>query len=374
MKMIFMVPMLIMAYLQVHKFDKATSRSRSSIRYTDPLATRFHISRGTNISHWLSQSKKRGEERRQWFTKTDVAYLAKTGYDHLRIPVDEEQLWEVDGSRNTEGFALLHQALGWCKDYKLKAIIDLHILRSHHFDAQVKPLWTEPAAQERFLQCWRELSDELKKYPNNQVAYELMNEPVADNTEDWNKLAEESIGVIREKEPKRFIVVGSNRWQSTQTFDQLRVPAKDPYLILSFHFYEPFLLTHHGADWSNIGPYKGPVHYPGQTIANEELTKLTPDLAPIIAERNKTFTKDSLAALIAKPIAIARKKGLQLYCGEWGCLPSVPEADRLRWYADVRSILEKNKIAWANWDYKGSFGIVNRDRKPNPAMVGTLLK
>ncbi len=374
MKIIFIVPMLIMAYLHVHKFDKTTSRSRSSVRYSAPSANRFQISRGTNISHWLSQSKKRDEERRQWFTKEDVAYLAKTGYDHLRIPVDEEQLWEVDGSRDTEGFELLHQALGWCKDYRLKVIVDLHILRSHHFDAQVKPLWTEPAAQERFLQCWRDLSDELKKYPNDQVAYELMNEPVANNAEDWNKLVEKAIGVIREKEPKRFIVVGSNRWQSTQTFDQLQVPDQDNHLILSFHFYEPFLLTHHEASWSAIGPYKGPVQYPGKTVPDEEIGKLSADLARIIAPRNKVITKDSLAALIAKPIAIAKKKGLQLYCGEWGCLPSVPEADRLRWYADVRSILEKNNIAWANWDYKGSFGIVDRDRKPNTTMIGTLLK
>ncbi len=374
MKIIFMVPMLIMAYLHVHKFDKTTSRSRSSVRYSASSATRFAISRGTNISHWLSQSKKREEERRQWFTKEDVAYLAKTGYDHLRIPVDEEQLWEVDGSRDTEGFELLHQALGWCKDYRLKVIVDLHILRSHHFDAQVKPLWTEPTAQERFLQCWRDLSDELKKYPNDQIAYELMNEPVANNAEDWNKLVEKSIGVIREKEPKRFIVVGSNRWQSTQTFDQLRVPDKDPYLILSFHFYEPFLLTHHEASWTDIGPYKGPVQYPGKTVPDEEIGKLSADLARLISPRNKVITKDSLAALIAKPVAIARKRGLQLYCGEWGCLPSVPEADRLRWYADVRSILEKNNIAWANWDYKGSFGIVDRDRKPNTTMIGTLLK
>jgi hypothetical protein len=40
----------------------------------------------------------------------------------------------------------------------------------------------------------------------------------------------------------------------------------------------------------------------------------------------------------------------------------------------VRSILEKNKIAWANWDYKGSFGIVDKDRQPKENLVKVLLK
>ncbi len=49
--------------------------------------TTFTIRRGTNIAHWLSQSEKRGEERRAFFQEKDVAYLADLGFDHLRIPV-----------------------------------------------------------------------------------------------------------------------------------------------------------------------------------------------------------------------------------------------------------------------------------------------
>ncbi len=52
----------------------------------------FVIKRGTNISHWLSQSEARGEARRNYFTEKDVKYLAGLGFDHIRIPVDEMQL------------------------------------------------------------------------------------------------------------------------------------------------------------------------------------------------------------------------------------------------------------------------------------------
>jgi len=98
-----------------------------------------------------------------------------------------------------------------------------------------------------------------------------MNEPVADNPEDWNKLVARAVAVIRAKEPRRVIVIGSNKWQSADTFDQLKVPETDPNILMSFHFYEPFLLTHHTVGWTTIGGYKSPVKYPGQTVDDEQL-------------------------------------------------------------------------------------------------------
>jgi Cellulase (glycosyl hydrolase family 5) len=98
----------------------------------------FKAKRGTNISHWLSQSTNRGVERRTWFTKEDVAFLAGLGFDHLRIPIDEEQMWDQSGKPEIEAFSLLNQALDWCAEYKLNAIVDLHILRSHHFNEKAR--------------------------------------------------------------------------------------------------------------------------------------------------------------------------------------------------------------------------------------------
>ena len=71
---------------------------------------------------------------------------------------------------------------------------------------------------------------------------------------------------------------------------------------------------------------------------------------------------------------IINERKLPLYCGEWGSLPNVPQEIRLQWYADVREILEKYEIAWANWDYKGGFGVVNRDGEPHHDLLEVLLK
>ena len=231
----------------------------------------FEIRRGTNISHWLSQSTRRGEARREWFTEKDVERIASLGFDHIRLPIDEEQMWDEAGHKEAEAFELLHNAIGWAQKNRLRVVVDLHILRSHHFNADEKPLWTQPQAQEKFFQLWRELSAELKKYPISVVAYELMNEPVADDPEDWNRVAMTAYSAIRGREPERMIVVGSNWFNQHQTFLKLRVPEDDD-TILTFHYYLPMFVTHYTASWWAVGgAYRGPIHYPGAPIAEEDL-------------------------------------------------------------------------------------------------------
>lgn len=336
--------------------------------------TAFEIKRGTNISHWLSQSRKRGLERVQWFTQSDVKYLAGLGFDHLRLPVDEEQLWDEKGQINREAMDLLHSALAWCAEYKLKVIVDLHILRSHHFNEKEKLLWTDPKAQDQFIACWLDLSAELHKYPVTEVAYEFMNEPVADDPDDWNQLVSRVYQVIRDKEPKRVFFIGSNMWQTVENFPYLKVPDKDPNLFLSFHFYNPFLLTHHQASWVDIGDYNGPVQYPGKTVADEEMEGLPEALLKSMENHNGNFNRQILEKMLENPIQKSKETGLRLYCGEWGCLPMVPKVDRLQWYEDMRSNLEKHHIAWTTWDYKGSFGIVSKNGNEDRELIEVLFK
>ena len=212
---------------------------------------KFEIFRGTNLAHWLSQSNARGEERENFLKKEDIQNIANDGFDHVRLPIDEEQMWDENGVRHDDAFQIMTNCIDWCAENNLRVIVDLHILRSHHFNAAEKPLWTDPAEQEKFYNFWRDLSKTLSKYPNSQVAYELMNEAVADDPEEWNKLIANAVKAIRETEPERTIVIGSNKWQQVQTFDVLKVPENDKNILLSFHFYEPFLLTHWHASWTN---------------------------------------------------------------------------------------------------------------------------
>lgn len=129
----------------------------------------FKIKCGTNIAHWLSQSRRRGVERAAFFTEKDVKYIDSLGFDHIRLPIDEEQMWDESGKRNEDAFALMKNFLSWSENAGLRVIIDLHILRSHHFNEGDKPLWTVPAEQDKFIALWKDLSAFLKEYPTGMI-------------------------------------------------------------------------------------------------------------------------------------------------------------------------------------------------------------
>lgn len=329
----------------------------------------FDIKRGINLSHWLSQVF--GWSPRDKFVKEeDLIAIKEMGFDHVRLPIDEEEMWDEDGNQIKESFDYLINCIEWTLNQNLKIIIDLHIIRAHHFNAVNEgreiTLWKDKNAQHNFIELWRQLSEILIKYPNNMMAYEMMNEPVADNPEDWNQLITDSYTAMRKLEPERPLIFGSNMWQNPQTFPELRVPEDDSNIILSMHTYEPLLFTHYKAYWLPIRDYKGKTRYPGISIDDTDLheyLKIAPaDGIEMVEEKNKYFDRNAIIEELKPAIEKAQNMNLQLYCGEFGCLPSVPHADRIQYYKDIISIFDEFDIAYTHWDYKGDFGIVGWDR------------
>ena len=324
----------------------------------------FKIQRGVNLSHWLSQDFG-WFPRSEMITPYDLRFIASLGYDHVRLPIDEIEMWEEDGSPKEEAFAYLEQGIQWSRAAGLRVIVDLHTVRSHHFNAVNEglenTLWTNPASQEHFFEMWRQLSARLSHHPLDAVAYEIMNEPVADDPEDWNKLVARSFEVIRSLEPDRVIVVGSNRWQIPQTLPLLKVPEGDLNIILSTHTYAPLILTHYKANWTPLKVYEGPIQYPGLPIPAEALAALRLNehrgVSELATDASEVWNKERLAENLLPAIERAKELGLQLYCGEFGCLPTVPREDRLAYYRDIVAVFEENGMAWANWEYKGDYGI-----------------
>jgi endoglucanase len=328
----------------------------------------FKIHRGVNLSHWLSQDFG-WSPRDSFITENDIRFIDSVGYDHVRIPIDEIEMWTSDGTPSEQSFTYLTRCLDWCERYGLRAIVDLHILKSHHFNAANEggkiTLWTDSTAQNNFIKLWIDILSRLKNYPDSMVAYELMNEAVADDHEDWNTLIAKSVGAIRRVEPNRVLVIGSNRWQRPEFFPFLKIPGDDKNIILSFHTYSPIHFTHNKADWTSFKTYAGPAHYPGPVVTKAEMKKYvdTTDEALIraMSGSEEYFDKQRLADEMSPAIHTAKTYNLQLYCGEFGCLPHGNRNDRLKYYEDIISVFEENAIAWCNWEYKGDFGIYTFD-------------
>lgn len=323
----------------------------------------FLISKGINISHWLSQFGR--APRTHFIIEQDIAFIAESGFDHIRLPIDEDQMWAVDGTKDADAFADMHACINWCKTYNLKVVVDLHILRSHHFNASnnegAMTLWDSEEDQNYLMEMWKQLSQELRKYDTSFLAYELMNEPVAPKHGMWNKLVAKGHKTIRELEKDRIIIFGPNMWQMPLFYNNFEIPTGDPNILLSFHTYSPIAFTHYTAPWIPLGGYNGPVIYPGRTVPEEnekaffEANGDSPHGFSV--KKQPIFTKESIVEEIEPALRFAKKHGLNLYCNEFGCLPSVPREMRLQYYNDIIDVFNAHNIAYASWDYKGDFGI-----------------
>ncbi len=327
----------------------------------------FEIKKGLNASHWLSQTEMRGNERAAYMQAEDFKNIADMGFDHVRIPVDEMHLWDENGLRQDDAFELLHFGVKECLKNNLRVIVDLHVLRSHHFNVAngdgegPNKLWEDDKAQQDFISFWKQLSVELKAYPNSMLAYEPMNEAIADDHDSWNKLINWVISEIRIMEPERTIIMGSNRWQGTWTFPYLKVPENDKNIILSFHTYTPIPFTHYKAPWNPVFSYDGPINYPGVIVDTNDLIGHDEAAVNEIKMFYGTFNQKTFEDEILMASTVADSLGLQLYCGEFGCFPTTSLEKRKQWYSDAMAVFKKHNIAWSHWNYKNDFPVIDAE-------------
>ncbi len=331
-----------------------------------PKENNFKVHRGTNLSHWLSQSEVRGEMRSKHIQEDDMARLESLGFDFVRIPIDEVQMWDEDGNKLPEAWDLLTNGIDLAIKHNLRVVVDLHIIRSHYFNAEnedgqsANTLFTSEESQQQLINMWYQLSEVLRHYSVDSVAYEFMNEPVAPEHDQWNQLIAKVHKALREVEPQRTLVIGSNLWQGVGTFQYLRVPENDKNIILSFHFYEPMVLTHYNTWWNPIRFYTGDVHYPGQLISDEDWDACSDEVKAIVADYHQEWNEEVLYQRMKQAIDVADSLGLQLFCGEWGVYENVDREWAYAWTRDMIKVFNRFNVAWCTWCYDADFGFYDQ--------------
>lgn len=331
-----------------------------------PKLTTFIFQKGINISAWLAQANLSDKAKIAYFTQKDLQQLASLGFDHIRLPFNENQLYDSDGKRHEETFLLIHNVIKWCKMANMRLILDCHQTYDHDFSKYNSiVLFTAPEAQERFEVLWQKLSAEFGKYPNELVAYEILNEPNSKDPVSWNVVANKIVEVIRKLEPERIIFLGSNKANRVTTFPDLQIPKNDPNIILSFHFYYPYLLTHYKADfYKAIKDIDVPISYPGQIVADSIVNTLNEDGKKVMKNYNGINNKETMYALMKPALDIAKKAGLRIHCGEFGSNFAYPDKNlQLRWMQDIVSIFKENNVPYTVWGYRKQFGVFNDSRE-----------
>jgi len=133
------------------------------------------------------------------------------------------------------------------------------------------------------------------------------------------------------------------------------------------------LITHYTAPWcKRLCEYRGPIQYPGPPVPAEALAALDPDFRSFIRDLNEPFDIGAMERKIQPALKKASEMKYPLWCNEFGVYEKTPDPIRRAWYRDFRTVLDRHGIAWANWDFRGGFGLFDKNNRPTVVMEALL--
>lgn len=327
--------------------------------------------RGVNLGGWFSQVDAIQEKDPEIFVDlrthietflgtADFERIKSWGFDHVRLPVDYFNLFEGPALQPVETIAsLLDDAITGLTAIGLDVILDLHKCPGHDFLAgcsHAQEFFTSSTKREECKRVWQYLAE---RYASRRgVSFELLNEPVAEDSLLWDKVKDELAQHIRHFAPDTPLVIGSNRWNSPSEFTQLTPLADDPNVVYSFHFYTPVLFTHQQAPWISGDVFKLRRPYPGDySIAPGTQHRLQLDPG--------RWDRERMQQELEPVFRFRDKYRVEVACNEFGVF--VGGADRvsqMNWMRDFVSVLLEHGIGYSYWNYKNlDFGLVSRGER-----------
>jgi len=313
----------------------------------------FH--RGVNLTNWFQASGPRQIQFTR-FTRQDLANIQGLGCDVIRLPINLHAMTGGPPAYTLDTLFLefLDQVVDWAEGLQIHLILD-----NHSFDPASD---TDPNIGEILVRVWTQMARHYRDR-SRYLIYEVLNEPHGIEDVLWNAIQQQVVEAIRSVDSRHTIIIGPAGWNSYNNLKYMP-EIKDPNLIYTFHFYDPFLFTHQGASWSSPSMVSlAGVPFPYDPHA---MPACPNDLIGSWVEGalNVSYKTEGTAARVRQLLDRAvsfqaqRRWTARLFCGEFGVyMPNSDPAQRVAWYRLVREALEERGIAWTTWDYTGGFGL-----------------
>jgi endoglucanase len=278
------------------------------------------------------------------FAERDFADIAELGFHFVRLPLDY-RCWTDSGDLRKLKEPVLKEidaAVEYGRKHQVHVQINFH--RAPGFTVakppEPKSLWTDPEILDVCAFHWAAFAKRYQGMPNNQVSFNLFNEPDDKVTPEQHRRAVERVAAsIRERDPARLIVCDGRAW-ATKPPDELiglNVAA-------ALHDYNPMPLTHYKASWVNWDEsWPEPIW-------------------PLRQANGKYVVRATIARDVVKPWKDFEAKGVGVMVGEFGCHNQTPHRYVLSWMNDTLAEFKKAGWGWALWNFTGSFGVCDSGR------------
>ena len=289
------------------------------------------LERGVNLSWWLNLTGTLEP------SDAELGALHAAGFTHVRLPVDPALLgWTVaSGDTLPPRPEPLDQAISRILAARLDLILDVH-----PGDDLVAEL-AESDAAVALARLWSGLAARYAAYPVQRLVFETVNEPhrFVDDRSALTRVNAATLAAIRRTCPTHRVLVNGlfDTRLSLRTID----PLPDPNVVYAWQFYDPYVITHQGADWdsSELGglsalrdvPYPASRMTDGWTLAAKAW--FHPRALRLLADYGrKGWDAARVDAVVARAAAWSAEHDVPVVCTEFGVMRTYIDAtSRLAW-------------------------------------------
>jgi endoglucanase len=264
------------------------------------------------------------------FEDADAARIRARGFSSVRLPVrfSGHALDAPPYTIDPAFMARVRHVVEANLDAGLNVLLEIHA-----YDA----MYSDPDGnRDRLAGLWRQIAAEFRTAPDG-LWFELINEP-HDRLGRSNLLETlaPALAAVRETNPTRPVIIGGENWSGVDSLAVLELPD-DPYVVPTFHYYEPFDFTHQGADWV--------------------------DPPPPVTRRDFGSDADriQLAATLDKVRTYMARTGRVPFVGEYGAYERIRTRQRADYYRTISAAFASIGVQSCAWAYVNTFPLW-RDR------------
>ena len=284
------------------------------------------------------------------FDEEDFRTIAGWGFNFVRLPLDY-RYWIKDGDRanwevfDEAGLRKIDDAVAFGKKHGLHVQICLHRIPGYSSGTPQEPtdIFTDPESLRVACVHWRKLAERYMGVSNEEVAFNLFNEPNYVDEAKYVPVAKALEKAIRDVDPKRFIIADGLGYG--------RLPAHgldgEKGVGVGLRGYDPLSVTHYKAPWLTM-----PEETPKWPLEPRG------DGPRVYADDGKEFYYRESLKVWDETIA----KDIFAYVGEFGVWRATPHETALAFMEDVLSVWKERNLGWALWELRGSFGVMDSER------------
>ncbi len=279
------------------------------------------------------------------FREEDFAFMKKWGFNFARLPMDY-RFWIKNGDWNVfdeDHLKYIDRALALGRKYGVHVNICMHRAPGYTVARPAEPtnLFTDPETQCVCARHWAMFARRYKGIPNEELSFNLFNEPANVKDEVYASVAKLLIAAIHREDPNRFILADGLQWGSKPAWKLVGLRNVGQ----STRGYAPHGVSHYLAPWAGT-PSAKPVW-------------------PPVAGNHPRYADPGQDYLYRQQLAAwddVRAAGTFVMAGEFGVWKKTPHSIVLDLVEDYLVLWKERNMGWAMWNLRGEFGILDSNR------------